>query len=136
MDSDCVGGVRVRGERIKVKYNQHGQEQYPLLNRSRVLRIRGPTQEMTRKFWEAFFRECVEYQLGHTRQQELGGGRTEMEFGFARIDGQAHSVKIAIETQEKFRGIFEVEFAPDHCDPDVQSRERVMRTGDWVPASQ
>jgi hypothetical protein len=42
-----------------------------------------------------------------------------MEFGFARVDGQAYSLKIAIEKQEKFRGIFEVEFAPDPSDPDV-----------------
>lgn len=30
---------------------------------------------------------------------------------------QAHSVKIAIENQEKFHGIIKVEFAPDPCDP-------------------
>ena len=37
-----------------------------------------------------------------------------MEFGFARVDGQAYSLKIAI---EKFCGIFKVEFVPDPCDP-------------------
>jgi hypothetical protein len=41
-----------------------------------------------------------------------------MEFGFARVDGQAYPLKIAIEKQEKFRGIFNVEFAPDPCDPE------------------
>jgi hypothetical protein len=44
-----------------------------------------------------------------------------MEFGFARVDGQAYSLMIAIEKQEKFRGIFNVEFAPDPCDPNVPS---------------
>lgn len=115
---DSPSGILIRGERIKVRYNQHGQEQYPYLDRSRVLLVRGPAQEMTREFWEAFFRECVEYQLSHVRQRREGG-HILMEFGFARVDGQAYSLKIAIEKQEKFRGIFKVEFAPDPCDPDV-----------------
>lgn len=115
---DSPSGILVRDERIKVKYNQHGQERYPHLDRSRVLLIRGPAEEMAQEFWEAFFRECVEYQISHVRQRREGG-QILMEFGFARVDGQAYSLKIAIEKQEKFRGIFEVEFAPDPCDPDV-----------------
>jgi hypothetical protein len=75
---------------------------------------------MTREFWETFFRECVEYQLSHVRQR-WEGGYISMEFGFARVDGQAYSLMIAIEKQEKFRGIFKVEFTPDPCDPNVPS---------------
>jgi hypothetical protein len=74
--------------KIKARWNIHGQEQYPNLDRSRVLRILGLGQVMTREFWEEFFRECVEYQLSHVMQRRREGGQIEMEFGFARVDGQ------------------------------------------------
>lgn len=45
-----------------------------------------------------------------------------MEFGFARVDGQAYSLKIAIEGEKLFRGIFKVDFAPDPCDPYAEAR--------------
>jgi hypothetical protein len=105
------------GTRIKAIYNKHGQEKCSNPERSRVLRIRGPAQEMARAFWEEYFKVCVDYQLSHVFQRFLPEGQVEMEYGFARVDGQAQSVKLAIENEPKFHGIFIVEFAPDPCDP-------------------
>jgi len=110
-------GILIRSSRIKAIYNKHGQEQQSDLERTRVLRISGPAQEMTKEFWEKFFEHCVDYQLSHIMQRSRNDGRRDMEFGFARIDGQAYSIKLAIEAEPVFRGIFEVGYGPDPCDP-------------------
>jgi hypothetical protein len=110
-------GIVIRSSRIKATYNKHGQEQQSNLERTRVLRISGPAQEMTREFWEKFFERRVDYQLSHIMQRSRNDGRRDMEFGFARIDGQAYSVKLAIEAEPVFRGIFQVGYGKDPCDP-------------------
>lgn len=110
-------GIIIRSSRIKAIYNKHGQEQQSNLERTRVLRISGPAQEMTREFWEKFFERRVDYQLSHIMQRSRNDGRRDMEFGFARIDGQACSVKLAIEAEPAFRGIFQVGYGKDPCDP-------------------
>jgi hypothetical protein len=47
---NSTSGIRIRDERIKATYNQQGQERCPYLDRTRVLKIRGPAEEMTREF--------------------------------------------------------------------------------------
>jgi hypothetical protein len=110
-------GIWLRGMRIKAGYNRHGEIQQSNLKRSRILLIRGPRQVMTQDLWHEFFSHCIQYSLSHFVERAGPNGQVEMEFGFARVDGQAHSAKIAIEAQDKFRGIIEVLFGPDPCDP-------------------
>jgi hypothetical protein len=116
--SETNNGIRVLGARIKVIYNKHGHLDYPHPDRSRVLQIRGPAEDMTQDFWERYFKKCVKYQLSHTRQMHSDvPGKMVMEFGFARFDGQAEPLHLAINIEEKFRGIYEVCYAPDPCEP-------------------
>ncbi|KAE9363656.1 hypothetical protein N431DRAFT_422586 [Stipitochalara longipes BDJ] len=110
-------GIWLRGTRIKAGYNRHGQVQQSYQHRSRVLLIRGPAHIMTRELWKTFFSKCIQYQLSHVVERARPNGQVEMEFGFARVDGQAHSARLAIEAQERFQGIFEVLFGADPCDP-------------------
>jgi hypothetical protein len=112
-------GIWLRGMRIKAGYNRHGEAQQSNLRRSRVLLIRGPAQVMTRELWMEAFNRAITYRLSHVVERAMPNGRVEMEFGFARVDGQAASAKLAIEAQAMFHGLYEVVFGADPCDPYV-----------------
>ena len=125
MQSEAPQGIWIRRTKIKAIYNMHGETDTTQTERSRVLRIRGPSEEMDLSFWQKFFTRCVEYQLSHVRQIRSGDvDKAAMEFDFARMRGQADSVLKAIREQEKFRGIFEVQYAPDPCDPTIHATDR------------
>jgi hypothetical protein len=118
MQSEAPHGLWIRGARIKAIYNKHGESDRPQTVKSRVLQIKGPSEKIDLSYWQKFFTRCVEYQLSHVRLIRSGhAGKAATEFGIARMRGQADSILKAINDQEKFQGIFEVQYAPDPCDP-------------------
>ncbi|KAE8447766.1 hypothetical protein EG329_010160 [Mollisiaceae sp. DMI_Dod_QoI] len=113
------GGIRIRGNRIRAIWNTHGYMDYDSPEKSRVLRIRGPTKFMNKMFWERYFKACAVYQISHTTT--IGAERPSesiLEVGFARLDGQAETMYHAIRKEKLFKGIFWVEYSRDPCDPE------------------
>jgi hypothetical protein len=113
--SNTRGGISVLKSRIRVVYNRHGYRDYDHPERSRVLQIKGPKGTMDGNFWLAYFGKCVEFQLEGT--SKLEDNQDILEFRFARVDGQAESLHQAITREPKFKGVYEVGYARDPCEP-------------------
>lgn len=94
-------GLSLCGIKIKardISYNYHGMMAFPEdSKKTRVLLITGPSRFMNWEHWKSYFDSCAKYQISH---KAFRAGRDakqgELEVGFARIDGQAESIHLAI----------------------------------------
>ena len=110
-------GVRVRGARIKAIWNTHGElsKSYP----GKSLVLSAPmAANMSQDFWERYFKKSVCYQLSHFHLvPSQFEGQMTVEVGLARLDSRSQAVYKAIKEEPLFRGIYEVYYTPDLCDP-------------------
>lgn len=116
--ANSLEGLYVNDSKIRVTYNRNGYRDNEHPERTRVLRIRGPTHLMDMDVWKRYFDSCVDYQLEVVRQRPVKEYEMlDMEFRFARVDGQSQSVYQAIKKEPKFRGVYQVWYGPDPCNP-------------------
>ncbi len=112
-------GIVIDGYRINGTYNIHGYADHKCPQMSRVLQIKGPADVMNVTWWKKYFDHIVVYELGHVRRLESRkDGKVILEFGFARLDGQAEVVYVAINRDKSLEGVVRVRYAPDPCDPE------------------
>jgi hypothetical protein len=111
-------GIFFHGLRVEGRYNRDGYRVTDAWRaKSRVLHISGPAPVMEIDKWIAFFGSAVRFQLETwSYLRENYPGIRAMEFRFARVDGQAEAIFLAIGRSSKMQGVG-IQYGPDPCDP-------------------
>ncbi|KAH6673664.1 hypothetical protein B0J14DRAFT_481681 [Halenospora varia] len=120
MSSDAAARFKqsppsIAGQHLHVVYNRHGYlTNYRRL--SRVLIIQGPCHIMNLEFWYKFFDSWSMFILETAFHLWTNPttGMTQMEFRFARIDGQAETCLQAIQNHPDLPGVT-VMYGHDPC---------------------
>ncbi|KAE9363658.1 hypothetical protein N431DRAFT_448239 [Stipitochalara longipes BDJ] len=109
-------GVVLHGQRIQGQYNRNAYARNDKAQ-SRVLKLVGPSQYMVLEFWTSHFSKFSAFELECycLTPDYPTDGKTEIEFRFARIDGQAQTCLQCIRSDPTLAGIVEAKYAADPC---------------------
>jgi hypothetical protein len=115
---NSINGIVLHGQRIRGRFNRNGYS----LNKntqSRVLLLEGPTPMMTLEYWTSHFAMWSEFELESYRLSPSRHGLSQMEFRFARIDGQAQTCLQVIVEDPTLQGVVQVAYGVDPCKPSM-----------------
>ncbi|KAI9647005.1 hypothetical protein NHQ30_005006 [Ciborinia camelliae] len=110
------GGILIRRHRIKVRYNTFGHCRYRQPERTRMLTIEGPVEDVIYDDLKLYFESFCDHELSgwEFASSEIPGYR-KLILGFARINGQATQCLEGLKIHPVYGKVLTVKYASDPC---------------------